>query len=274
MWRYFYFCLNLLWRPKGPNIIVPSKFGPMIININDQHIGRSIRVHGAWAFSEIILLRVLAEHLIARHSSIIFYDVGANIGTHTLAMATAFGEKIRVRAFEPQQAIFQMLCGTLAINNITEVDCHCALVSSQNANVFKAQMPDYQVANNFGGLEFSPIKNSDNHDLRKTDSIVGVPTVTLDSFDEPVHLIKIDVEGMEDSVLRGAETTITKCRPICLLEINKTDSNFVLKYFEQLNYKIFANSDTIVAAPKEDEEIISLIAKKPHEVGWGTRIRT
>lgn len=241
-----------LWSSKGPNILTISKYGLILINRFDQNIGREIISFGYWAHSEIELFKRIAQFLISRHGSIVFYDVGANIGTHSLALAVAFRGKIKIRAFEPQQAIFQLLCGTLAINNVEDVECHPVVVNSRDGDAMRVQMPDYHSANNFGGFEFLQPKNSDNQEMKKSDKLSSVSTVSLDSFNEEVHLIKIDVEGMEDEVLRGAIKTISKYRPICYVEINKTNTDFVLNYFERLDYVISIQGGYILALPNKN----------------------
>lgn len=46
-----------------------------------------------------------------------------------------------------------------------------------------------------------------------------VPTITVDSLDLDVALLKLDVEGLEDRVIRGASLTIERCRPIVVMEV-------------------------------------------------------
>ena len=47
-------------------------------------------------------------------------DVGANIGTHTLAFARLVGERERVFAFEPQRLVAQVLAANIALNSLTK----------------------------------------------------------------------------------------------------------------------------------------------------------
>ena len=60
-----------------------------------------------------------------------------------------------------------MLCGTMAINNITNVHCHLNAVSALPNEEIKIHLPDYNQSNDFGSLELiSPIR-SDNFNLIK-----------------------------------------------------------------------------------------------------------
>ncbi len=58
-----------------------------------------------------------------------------------------------------------------------------------------------------------------------------VNVATIDSLAESVDFIKMDIEGMEDKAIEGAVNTIDKYRPICYIEIVKTNANFVLEFF-------------------------------------------
>lgn len=59
----------------------------MIINANDKYIGRSIEQAGAWAADDIELLKSIMDILLTEQDQVCFYDVGANIGTHSVALA-------------------------------------------------------------------------------------------------------------------------------------------------------------------------------------------
>lgn len=81
----------------------------------DTVIGRALQLYGEFAESEN---RLMARFLRAGDIAL---DVGANIGTCTLAMASAVGTTGLVHAFEPQALVFQTLCANLAINGLNQV---------------------------------------------------------------------------------------------------------------------------------------------------------
>ena len=72
----------------------------MIINSNDKYIGRSIELLGSWAKDDIELIESFCSHILEYKPSMTFYDVGANIGSHSIALAKKFGNRISIRAFE------------------------------------------------------------------------------------------------------------------------------------------------------------------------------
>ena len=184
----------------SPNVVVTSDFGPIIINIHDTIIGRSLITNGSWAKGEIRLLIEILNHRLKTQQSVLVYDVGANIGTHSLALAKFFGAKIMIRAFEAQRPIAHMLCGTLALNNLTNVIVHHGAVSHQAGDDLEITLPDYHHANNFGSFELMEPKLSDNGRLKRATKDV-VKTLRLDDFDEAVDLLKMDIEGTEYDIL-------------------------------------------------------------------------
>ena len=64
-------------------------------------------------------------------SECIVLDVGANIGTHTVAVAKKVTDRSVVVAFEPQRLTYQVLCGNVALNALTNVLCQNVVVSDE-----------------------------------------------------------------------------------------------------------------------------------------------
>src|ERR1700679_1650413 len=118
-------------------------------------------------------------------------------------------------AFEAQEKIFYALAGNVVINNCLNVSArYCAV--GENCAPIDVPEPDYLVPSSFGSFE-----------LRKTDSneFIGqtidyqktkaVPQISIDSLRlRRLDLIKIDVEGMEEDVLKGATESIAAHLPV------------------------------------------------------------
>jgi FkbM family methyltransferase len=228
----------------------------MIINTNDKYIGRSIEQLGAWATDDIELIKSILDIQLENSSQVTFYDVGANIGTHTVALARYFGDRIRVRSFEAQRQIYYMLCGNVAINGLDNVICEYLAVSDVNDSTISVSLPSYTEENNFGGVELIKPCNSDNQDMIKP-NFENVITTTLDHYNESVDFVKMDVEGMEHLVLAGAEQTFKKHRPVCFFEVLKTDVSAVKTFFKKQNYQIYQlrQDDWIAVADESDVEL-------------------
>jgi FkbM family methyltransferase len=236
-----------------PNIIVNSIHGPMIVNENDQYIGQSIRQLGAWAQDDIDLIASFCDIILANKPKMVLYDVGANIGSHTVALAKKYGNRITIRSFEAQRQVYYTLCGNIAINGLDNVICEYAAVSDVANTVISIQLPDYNTVNNFGGVELMPAQYSDNQTMIKP-NLEFIKTTTLDSYNDNVDFIKIDVEGMEHLALEGARQILTKHRPVCFVEIFKTDQSRVKQIFKELNYIAYAyKQDDWIFCPAEGD---------------------
>jgi FkbM family methyltransferase len=268
---YFNYCiknlgLNIYINPKlinaaytehtshlkndSPNFLTNSKFGKIIINKNDKYIGRHIIEKGYWAEDDINVIIKLLEIQLQKKDFLTFYDIGANVGTHSLAIAKTFKKNVKIRAFEAQRMIYNMLCGTVALNGNSNIYCHNFAVSDINGGSIEIKMPNYYSVNNFGGLELIPPLLSDNHDLI-TSELEYISTITIDSFNEHIDFLKMDIEGMEDKAIKGAVNSISKSRPICFIEVHKTDHNFIFNFFKNIEYTGYKKGMDLIAIPNE-----------------------
>jgi FkbM family methyltransferase len=137
----------------------------------------------------------------------IVLDIGANLGTYTIPLA-ARNPHLEIISFEPQQAIYYQLCGNIALNSLENVTAYNIAVGDKEETIELA-MPDYTKEDNIGGFSLDPFVKS------KTPTTVGkvrpVDVITIDSMNlDFVQMIKIDVEGLEINVLKGAHETIVR----------------------------------------------------------------
>ena len=144
-----------------------------------------------------ILKRILAE-------GSVFIDVGANIGYFTRMASHLVGHSGMVYAFEPLPEAY-----TLLMDNTQDL-------SNVKALPFAA-------ADSSGETELYAHRSGDRSSLLAVDPmrVVKVKKVTLDSLLNEVSrvdLVKIDVEGSETMVLKGAKQLFRKCHPIVLFE--------------------------------------------------------
>ena len=179
------------------------RHGLFMYNRNDSFIGRALDLYGEWCEFEIQLLR----RFIRLGDTVI--DAGANIGTHALAFANLVGPTGLVHAFEPQRRNFMILAGNVALNALGNVICHQEAIGETNARIKLPPLPPPDTHFNFGSVSIA----------QGSEAGEDAPLVTLDSLDLPdCRVIKIDTEGMEPQVLRGAQNLIERRRPILYLE--------------------------------------------------------
>lgn len=139
----------------------------------------------------------------------LFIDVGAHIGTYPLSL---FKEAKHIFAFEPEGNNYKRLVHNLIINSISNVKVLRKAVTDQNG---RARLYIHKVRSGWHSLHVKYSSTSEE-----------VQTVSIDSFIERKHLgniglIKIDAEGAELSVLKGAEKTLRKFHPAILVEFNR-----------------------------------------------------
>tara|TARA_Y100000768_G_scaffold230565_1_gene174093 strand:+ start:100 stop:861 length:762 start_codon:yes stop_codon:yes gene_type:complete len=232
--------------------IIATQFGKIVININDKFIGKSFLDQKYWGIQDIEIFSKIIEYKCKKKNRIIFYDVGANIGSHSIALSKIFKDKIYIRAFEAQFNIYKMLNQSIKINKINNIKVYHNAVSNKNDKIIKIKLPDYSKSNNFGGLELiKPYQNSDNFDMQLSGDYENIKTIKLDDFKEEVDFMKIDVEGMENLVLEGSKKLVINYRPFLFIELFKSKSDNVIEFFKNKDYNIYSTGRNAYAIPIE-----------------------
>jgi FkbM family methyltransferase len=139
----------------------------------------------------------------------VFVDIGAHIGTYALSYASEVRE---THAFEAQRDTFYRLCGGIALRGNDTVYAHNIALSDTNF-----EQRDLRVLTSDGGLSSICDLPTNQHPFR----IEKVMLATLDSYGlDDVCLVKIDVEGHELAVLKGAAETLERSKwPPLLVEV-------------------------------------------------------
>lgn len=206
----------------GDTLLRQCRWGPMMFNRHDSAIGRALALYGEFAESE----NALMAQFIGPGDTVV--DVGANVGTVTLFLAKTVGAAGRIFAFEPQNEIFHYLCGNVALGGHRNVVCLNAAAGAENGTI-GAPAVDYGAEENFGAVSF----------LGQGPGETEVKTIDGLNLDR-CRLIKIDVEGMEPEVLKGAQETIGRLRPFVYTE-NKSGDNSptVIRFFLERDYALY-----------------------------------
>ena len=207
------------------NCLGTTPYGQVIYNRHDQIVGRSIASYEEYADHETGVLHQIVQpgwHVV---------EVGANIGAHTLYLAQRTGPDGAVFAFEPQRLVFQMLCGNLALNSITNTFCW---------NMAAGSGP--------GELTLPPVDFSQPRDLNSlAPSSDGggevVPVVTIDSFQlSRCEFMRVHSPGRSADVIEGARETLSRCQPAlyfeCGTEEDHTDAGLI-GLLDELGYDMY-----------------------------------
>lgn len=159
-------------------------------------------------------------------------DIGANIGAHALRLAKIAGETGRVFAFEPTGYAFKKLDHNISLNNFKNITPLQIALSDKNLPAQKIRF-----------------RSSWPTTGKPTEQESVVDFITLDDWCktegvERIHLIKLDVDGNEYTVIMGAKSVLTSQRPVILMEVwgpnfsDDTKNPFML--LKQLGYRFYA----------------------------------
>lgn len=208
---------------------INGRWGVCKFLAKDEYVGKSLYWYGEYNPDETEMILSLASGKCL--------DIGANMGVISQAL---LANEFEVIAFEPQPELAK----------ITEFNCVNATKPSGTFRVIAAAVGSemgtatmakvhYGSKNNFGGMGLFE------------SSIYGtitVPVVTIDMYKfNNVTLMKIDVEGYELEVLKGATETINRCKPILYIEDDRTAKSAALRKYvtDVLQYSIEEHKPTL-----------------------------
>lgn len=192
-------------------------------------------------------------------------DIGANIGAHTLPLARAVGAQGRVIAFEPTTYAYRKLVRNVSLNPALEprIRTEQVMLSEQNHS---SPCPALYSSWNLSNTKTS---RHPKH-LGQMMETTGAAGVRLDDYVirsglRRIDFIKIDVDGNECAVLRGAQQTLRNHRPKILMEFmpyGLEESGHSLKELMALlkftGYKILG-VPRLAPLPEDPEELGRLI---------------
>lgn len=195
----------------NPILVELSEFeGTFEVDIRSD-IFRRIALEGSY---ELDLIKIMAQYLEKEKDAI---DIGANIGLFSVYFAKNINENCKVLSIEPTPNAYKLL-----INNVTRNSCSNKIIFYNGA----LSDSEGKVTINFveGKEEYSSIgKINSDYIGHIISNKISVQTTTLDKLVEQYNIkpgfIKIDTEGAELLVLKGALETLEKFHPIILSEL-------------------------------------------------------
>ena len=172
-------------------------------------------------------------------------DMGAYIGTHTLALVDAVGTKGKVYTFEPQPWAYKGILKTLQKNNIKNTKVYNVGLSSTKDIL--------RFCSDSSGS--SSICTERRPSKKVWAEIYNIPVITLDSLNiKNVSVMKVDVEGHELEALKGAKNTIINSKPVIVLEVWKRRGQrlrLIKEFLNSINYSIKnISADDFICLPK------------------------
>lgn len=219
-------------------------------------------VSGSWCEEATTLW---FDRLLTAHPRPVVYDVGGNCGWFALRAARSGAQ---VRAFEPMPTTADVLERNLRRH------AHARVIRAAVGDAAgSASMHVYSSCGNNSLVERTLPPG---HPLRH-EGMIEVEVVRLDDLVgtegfPPPTLVKIDVEGYELAVLRGARATLQRERPALVLEWSETTSRdaghgrfALVDELRALGYEpVGVQPDGSVVAPEHaDEHVDTLVAAQP-----------
>jgi FkbM family methyltransferase len=222
---------NYLFNPR-----MFVDYGPIKLGFSNDGDEQEVQYHAnclTWYENE---MNALAGH-ISKGQNIV--DVGANMGFMAVIFSQLAGPRGKVFCFEPSRITFAKLKRTVAINNLTNVEANnfgCGIAESL-ATLVKTSRSSGESQLAVGD---SPIITNGAEEVR----VVGLDEFLLPRA-ESVHFLKIDVEGHEPFVLKGARQILQKYRPTICIELGSQ----YRKSSEEAIQFLKANGYTFVVEP-------------------------
>ncbi len=171
-------------------------------------------------------------------------DVGANIGLFSLILSDLVDDSGKVYSFEPIPLLYKKLINNINLNdikNITTIETGVGETESETEIFLNPAQ---------SGLSSAVAKPSGNFVSQK------IKLTTLDKYfmskNEKVAFIKIDTEGYEPKVLRGAIELINRDKPVVYIELggdHQQTSIEALKILKELSYSCEAEKIDLTKIP-------------------------
>ncbi|MGA1860156.1 FkbM family methyltransferase [Azospirillum sp. 11R-A] len=240
--------------------VVETKTGRFLLFDTIDGITGHLRRDGQWEPVTQMVAKALV-HIGDGGGTIV--DGGANVGAFTIPMALAFRDSHRVVSFEVQRPLYHLLCGSVALNGLDTVLVH-NLALGERMDMIGIPIPDYSNDRNLGALSLDP-------EVRRARREVGMGCDTdlpearmgqasmarLDDFGiGDLALLKLDVEGMELPVLKGAAETLKRSGyPPVLFELwdaeaipgIRASQEALLSYLQGLGYELLLCGEMAIA---------------------------
>lgn len=165
-----------------------------------------------------------------------FIDVGANIGNHAVFFSSYFSGSY---AFEPMPLAHKIAEANLMMNGATDVQLFKVGLGEESLD-----LPFWQEHGNLGGSGFLPPSlrrdGRGTFDEIRCSIICGDDFEPLSSRNHRVGLVKIDVEGLETSVLRGLKRLLVADGPVVVFESHGDSGMEQIDLLRGLGYRHFS----------------------------------
>ena len=192
-------------------------------------------------------------------------DVGAHLGFLSAAMAKRFA---RVLSFEPNDFNYRLLVANMAINAFSHVQCYNVPLFSSAVSLSLGKPEQQEIPLPIGSDgDFDGFAGANLGAYLFTQEGTGIfyrTARTLDSYDlENVSFIKINAQGADGEVIRGALETIRRCKPVVVFEWEKHLSQRFTTSLDDVTQLLQAAGYRIDVLSRSIEKQCDYIARPP-----------
>jgi FkbM family methyltransferase len=233
---------------------IDSVYGPFVVNrhcaYQAEHLIKTGRPHIDEEVQKILAI------VASLPDGAVFVDAGANIGLVALPVAQALATRGgTVLAFEAQRLMAYALGGAAALNDLLNLHVFHKGLGAES-KVEMTGMLDYGAPQDFGVYSLL----SQGGDLRERLEIVTVDSLALPRLD----FLKVDVEGMEIDVIKGAQASIAKGRPWLWVEHWIIGADKVKAAVTQPDYRfLLVDGMNMLCAPSEKLAASGIVFQLP-----------
>lgn len=196
--------------PGGGLCWARLRCGERLLVPMDDYVGRAAFYSGdldrkiSWACARLV-----------RPGDTVF-DIGANLGLVTMLLSSLVGPQGQVHAFEPNPRMVELLRQSVERARSKNVTVHPVALGAEEDHL------DLHVPVNHAGQGSLRLNARGERVRVPVKPLASIPELPLD---RPIRLMKIDVEGYEPEVLRGAWPLLSRNPPQAILfELNKHDA--------------------------------------------------
>jgi FkbM family methyltransferase len=242
LWNSAEFQVRL--KKTTPVQVVPKSERTERLSLHDTCTGKYFLP--ADAFQDVIANTIIMGDIFDKHiyetakryikHGTAVLDVGSNFGQMAVLFSRLVGDSGVVHAFEADDFVFRILNKNIAVNSCANIVAHFGAVHNIGGEMLRFPVQDFQSFGTYGsyGIDY-------------TNSMAGdrfVKTITIDDLDLilPISFMKIDVQGGDLLVLKGAEKTIKKNRMAIIFEYESSlEDELGLNFQDYIDFVRFIN---------------------------------
>jgi FkbM family methyltransferase len=223
--------------------VCDTSFKIVLDPVKNSAVDEFIAEHGYW---EKELSSQMKKYL---KKGDVFLDIGANIGYHSLFVASSLQGSGKVYSFEPLSRLCEQLKKSISLNEFSNIEV-CNFGLAETDSIHEIYLREENIGGssvlNFSTMESFKVEEKEMITLKNLDNFLGKEAV--------VNMIKIDVEGYELEALTGAHFILTKNKPIIFMEFSpifysqdyEHKAKDLISYLEVMGYKFFDLRDELL----------------------------